>query len=361
MPSIREIARLAGVSPSAVSLAMRGTGRISPATRAKILAVVKKSGYTVNPLFSKALSLARQSPASRYRETIALILEYATETGPAYQKAMHDAAGKCATGMGYKLESFIVSEKPVEHRRLNRILKARGIRGVIVIPRLEHLQPRLHLNWPELAAVEIGRTLWHPRNLHHVETSDYHKIIEALHILKKAGYRRVGMAIEPMQNQHQRGTYYAAYLVSRLRQPERSRIPVLASTGPWSEETFRAWMLKYEPDVLFIHHAPEICGWLRNMKRSWPEDISLFCVNAREPKLSGLVRDYPGLGRSAVEMLSLLLESGELGLSERPRSWLVDEYWQAGSSLARPIDGFLSKDGGLLPGTLPRLHVATSV
>ncbi len=361
MASIRDIARLAGVSPSAVSLAMRGTGRIAPETRAKILAVVKKAGYSVNPLFSKALSLARQSPESRYRETIGLILEYPTETGPDYQKAMHEAAVSRASGMGYKLESFVVSGKPVDHRRLGRILRARGIRGVIIIPRLEHLQPRMHLNWLELAAVEIGRTLWHPRNLHHVETADYHKIIEALHLLKKAGYRRVGMAIEPMQNQHQRGTYYAAYLVSQLRQPERSRIPVLASMGPWGEETFRAWMQKYEPDVLVIHHAPEICGWLRNMKLRWPADISLFCVNTKEAKMSGLLRDYPGLGRSAVEMLSLMLEGGELGLSERPRSWLVDEYWQAGSSLAHPIDEFLSEEGGLLPGTLPKLHVTTMV
>ncbi|HEY9249406.1 MAG TPA: LacI family DNA-binding transcriptional regulator [Rariglobus sp.] len=361
MASIREIARLAGVSPSAVSLAMRGTGRIAPETRARILAVVKKAGYSINPLFSKALSLARQSPASRYRETIALILEYETETGPAYQKAMHTEAARCAAAMGYKLESFVVSGKPADHRRLSRILKARGIRGVIIIPRLEHRQPRLHLSWADFAPVEIGRTLWNPRNLHHVETSDYHKVIEALHLLKKAGYRRIGMAIEPMQNQHQRGTYYAAYLVSQLRQPERARIPVLASTGPWSEATFRKWHDRYQPDVLFIHHAPEICGWLRAMKLKWPEDISLFCVNTSDPLLSGLMRDYPGLGRSAVEMLSLLLESGELGLPVRPRSWLVDEYWHAGRSLARPIDNYLSEHGGLLPDALPKLPHATPV
>jgi LacI family transcriptional regulator len=340
---------------------MRGTGRIAPETRAKILAVVKKAGYTINPLFSKALSLARQSPASRYRETIALILEYPTETGPAYQKAMHEAASRCATGMGYKLESFVVSGKPADHRRLGRILKARGIRGIILIPRLEHLQPRLHLNWADCAAVEIGRTLWHPRNLHHVETSDYHKVIEALHLLKKAGYRRIGMAIEPKQNQHQRGTYYAAYLVSQLRQPERARIPVLAATGPWTEATFRKWFNKYQPDVLFIHHAPEICGWLRAMKLKWPADISLFCVNTIDDSLSGLIRDYPGLGRAAVEMLSLLLEGGELGLPNRPRSWLVDEYWHAGASLARPIDKYLSEHGGLLPDVLPKLHNTAAV
>jgi LacI family transcriptional regulator len=248
----------------------------------------------------------------------------------------------------------VVTARPEEHRRLMRVLRARGIRGVIIIPRLEHLQPRLHLDWSALAAVEIGRTLWNPRNLHHVETSDYNKVIEAIHLLKKAGYKRIGMAIEPMQNQHQRGTYYAAYLVSQLRQPEAQRIPVLASTGPWSEETFRAWIARYKPDVLFIHHAPEICGWLKAMKMKWPEDISLFCVNARDGRMSGMVRDYPGLGRSAVEMLSLLLEGGEIGLPARPRSWLVDEFWQAGSTLSRPIARFVSEDGGLLPAVLPR-------
>lgn len=354
MSSIRVVAERAGVSPAAVSLALRGAGRLSEKTRAHILKVAAKMGYETNPILAKALSLARQSPGERYRETIAFLLEYASETGPEYQKAMHKAAAQRATAMGLKLEAFVVTAKPEEHRRLMRVLRARGIRGVIIIPRLEHLQPRLHLEWSELAAVEIGRTLWNPRNLHHVETADYNKVIEAIHLLKKAGYKRIGMAIEPMQNQHQRGTYYAAYLVSQLRQPEAQRIPVLASTGPWNEETFRAWIARYKPDVLFIHHAPEVCGWLKAMKIRWPEDISLFCANVRDPEMSGMLRDYPGLGRSAVEMLSLLLESGEIGLPVRPRSWQVDEAWQVGRTLSHSIERFVSEEGGLLPDVLPR-------
>ncbi len=354
MSSIRIVAHLAGVSPAAVSLALRGAGRISAKTRAKILRIAAELGYEPNPILAKALALARQAPGERYRETIGLVLEYPTETGPDFQKTMHTAATQRAESLGLKLEPFVLSDKPVDHRRLKRVLKARGIRGVIIIPRLEHLQPRLHLDWSEVAAVEIGRTLWNPRNLHHVETSDYNKVIEAIHLLKKAGYRRIGMAIEPMQNQHQRGTYYAAYLVSQLRQPEELRIPVLASTGPWEEATFREWITRYKPDVLFIHHAPQICPWLRGMELSWPDDISLFCVNARDPSMSGMVRDYAGLGRSAVEMLSLLLESGEIGLPSRPRSWLVDESWQVGTTLSRPITQFISEHGGLLPEVLPR-------
>ena len=353
MSSIRKIAKLAKVSPSAVSLALRGAGRIGAKTRANIIKIAKEIGYEANPLFSRAFSMVRQSPESRYRETLAIILEYPTETGPEYQRTMHHAAIRRAESMGYKLEAFVLSAKPSDHRRLSRILKARGIRGVIIIPRLDHLHPRVHLEWENFATVEIGRTLWNPRGFHHVETGDYHKVIEALHLLKKAGYKRIGMAIEPMQNQHQRGTYYAAYLVSQLRQPESSRIPVLASTGPWTEANFRVWYKRYQPDVLFIHYAEEVCGWLRKMGVRWPEDVSLFCADVKDAAMSGLARDYASLGRSAVEMVSLLLENGELGLVANPRSWLVDEFWQAGSTLARPINHYLSAEGGLRPDVFP--------
>lgn len=345
--SIRDIALHAGVSTATVSLALRGTGRMSPETREKVRLTAEALGYQAHPLLSKALSMVRQSGEQRYRETLAFIVEWETETGPEHQKEIHAAASAKATNLGYKLETFLISGKPAEHRRLSRMLRARGIRGLIVIPRLGSPQPRLHFDWPYFAAVEIGRTIWHPRNLHHVETSNYAKVTSALHLLKKIGYRRIGMAVEPMQNHHESGTYYAAFLLSQIRQPSKQRIPILAPTGPWSEKNFRSWMNHYKPDVLYAHAAvaPILCGWLKNLNLRMPQDVSLFCTNVQNEQWSGLRRDYGGMGRSAVEMLSLLLQNEELGLSGNPRCWQVDEFWQAGSSLNRSISGFITKDG----------------
>jgi DNA-binding LacI/PurR family transcriptional regulator len=337
--SIRDIAAKTGLSIATVSLALRGGGRISAATRKKVLAAAKALDYKAHPLLSKAFSLARQPDTSRYRETLGFIIEYETETGPDYQKKIHGAAEQQARRMGYKLEPFLLSGKPSEHHQLNRILQARGIRGLIIIPRLATRQPRLHLEWARFASVEIGRTLWSPRNLHHIETADYHKVIEAIHILKKAGYHRIGMAVEPMQNQHQRGIYYAASLVMQLRLPEHQRIPPLSSHGAWSEKTFRRWMKQYKPDVLFIHEklAGRFYSWLKSMRLRVPQDISLFCSNVEDSNFSGLRRDYEGMGRSAVEMLSLLLESGDIGIADNPRCWQIDEFWQAGTTLQHAI------------------------
>ncbi len=354
--TIRDIAKHTGLSIATVSLSLRGGGRISEATREKVRLAAKELDYQPLPLLSKALSIARQAKSSRYKETLAFVTEFSLEDPtldpfPAYQAKLWEGASERARSLGYKLEEFTLSGKPSEHRRFGRMFRARGIRGLIVVPRLASVQPRLMLDWRHFAPVEIGRTLWHPRNLHHVETADYNKMIESLHLLKKAGYRRIGMAIEPEQNKHQRGTYYAAYLAGQLRQTEKQRIPIASATGPWNQQTFRAWMKKYRPDVLIIHDEIRISGWLAEMGVKVPGDVSLFAVNAQRDDLSGLCRDYDGIGRSAVEMVSLLLESNDLGLKDNPRCWLVDEYWQKGTTLARQIKPFLSTQNSVEAAT----------
>jgi LacI family transcriptional regulator len=169
-------------------------------------------------------------------------------------------------------------------------------------------------------------------------------------LLKKAGYKRIGMAVEPEQNHHHRGIFIAAYLMQQSKLPISRRIPPLLSFGPWREATFRRWMERYQPDVLYIHPNPNFGPskesgnghWIDNMKLRVPEDISLFSANVQRSDYSGLRRDYVSMGQSAVELVSLLLGNNLLGLAGNPRSWLVDEIWQSGRSLLRPINKFIS-------------------
>lgn len=353
-PTLRDIATHAGVSVSAVSQALRGIGRISEATRARVLESARALDYRPDPLLSRALSRARQAGSEIYRETLGFIVEWKTETGPEHQQSIHAAAVEQAASMGYILETFVVSGKPAEQRRLSRILQARGIRGLIIVARLGEARPRLRLDWRHFAAIEIGRTLWHPRNLHHVESAAYLKILDALHLLKKVGYQRIGMAVEPTHNSHQNGVFYAAYLLNQNRL-HKAKLPILGLDLPFDEDSFRQWMADYRPDVLIIHRVKLFSGWLKNLGLRVPEDISLFCINIQSGNWSGLRRDYAGMGRSAVEMVSLLLQKGELGLQGNPRCLQVDEMWQAGNTLTRPIDAFISREGFLLAeGQSPR-------
>src|SRR5690606_14026659 len=89
--------------------------------------------------------------------------------------------------------------------------------------------------------------------------------------------------------------------------------------------------------------------WLANLRVTVPRDISLFCINAQEPRLSGLRRDYAGMGRAAVQMLAILLQSEEIGNSEKPRSLQIESFWQPGETLSRPIAPYISEEGLLRP------------
>ena len=354
--SIRTIARQLGVSSTTVCRALRGEGRISPALRQKIKDTAAETGYQVHPLLSQALSLSRQPIGERYRETFGLILEFPSENGPDYQKQMHEAAEARAASLACKLEPFIVSGKPAEHRRWSSIFRARGIRGLIIFPRLLNRQPRLHLEWEHFAAVEIKQTLWHPRNLHRIDNSAYLKTIEAMHLLKKVGYRRIGMAVEEIHNLQNSGVYYAPYLLMQQKLPARDRIPIFDMIAGRSEASFRKWMEKYRPDVLLVHNVVDICAWLHNMGLRVPQDISLFNTNVQkfdypgyhsQYDWSGCRWDFPGMGQRAVDLLSRLLQNGEMGLAGNSTCWLVDEFWVGGGTLSLPIADHITPEGFL--------------
>lgn len=348
--NIRDLARQTGLSTATVSLALRGAGRLSDATRARVLAAAKKAGYQPSPLVAKAMSLVRQPQEQRYRETLGFIMEYPLKGGPHFQRKIYDACVERAHASGFKLEPFVMLHKPAEHRQLSRVLHARGIRGLVIMPRLDHQMPRMFLQWEHFAAVEIGKTLWNPRNLHRTERPVYYELLEAFHLLKRVGYRRVGLAVEPMEDSHRRGIYTAAFLLWQHQKTGRHTIPPFGSADSWNAESFATWYETHRPDVIVIHDTTIVPSWLRAMNVRIPEDVSVFSSNVTTTRFSGLRADLAGLGSGAVEVLSLLLERNELGLSPRPRAWQVADLWQAGETLSRPITDYILEDGTFILG-----------
>lgn len=343
-PSIRQLALKTGFSTATVSMALRGSGRMAEKTRETIRQAAEEMGYRPLPLLSKAFSIVRQPKETWYQETIAYVTEYPMESAPRYQSEIFEGAVRRARDRGYLVEPFLLSGKPLDHRRLSRILYSRGIRGLVILPRVEYAMPRLYLDWSKFAAVEIGRTLRNPRFLHRIERPIYYELNEAFHFLKRAGFRRIGMAVEPTEDSNRIGIYTAAHLLFEGRLPRSRRIPPLATAGPWTEKTFRAWMTKHRPDVLIIHTSDPV-RWLERMKLRVPEDVSVFCSNVQDAFMAGMRANLTKLGESSIEMLSLLLENDEMGPSPEPRCWLVPDHWQVGQSLSRAV-------------TFPGLHEA---
>ncbi len=171
--SIRTLAKQLGLSTATVSQALRGLGRMSEETRQRVLNEARAMGYLPTPLLSKAFSIMRQPVERRFRETVGFIAEFSPLNAPDYQAQIFDAVLERTRSLGYSVETFVVSGKPSEQRRVSRILEARGIRGLVILPRVHTPLVRLSFRWESFAAVEIGHTILKPHDFHRVERSVY--------------------------------------------------------------------------------------------------------------------------------------------------------------------------------------------
>lgn len=336
--TIQELARRTGYSTATVSRALSGKGRMLPSTRDEISAAAAKVGYQPLPSLSKAFSLIRQPEIIPFRESLAIITEHHKAGEKEYHAKLQSGAEARASSMGYQIESFSLSSLPSHHRKLSGILQARGIRGLIIFPRFTQCVARLALDWPHFIGVEIGRTIRMPHNLHRVERPLYYELIEAFHSLKKAGFRRIGLAASPHENSQRRGIFVASYLMAQEKLPRAKRIPPLNSCGKWGRHSLVRWLNRYEPDVVICSNPLEVPGWIESLGFEIPQDISIFCTNVGDSKFSGFRCDLEGIGAACVEMLSVLLNGNTTGLSAQPRTWLLPDLWEPGETLRYPLE-----------------------
>ena len=76
-------------------------------------------------------------------------------------------------------------------KRVSQILYQRGIEGAIVTHPARHLR----LNWNHLAAVSLEGALLAPR-LHRVMSDMFFNLLLALKMVKRSGYRRIGICVD---------------------------------------------------------------------------------------------------------------------------------------------------------------------
>ena len=72
-PTIRSIAKELQLSPTTVSDALRGHGRVDQETARRVIAAAERVGYKLNPLTSVLMSGLRRSQGATFRGTLAAI------------------------------------------------------------------------------------------------------------------------------------------------------------------------------------------------------------------------------------------------------------------------------------------------
>lgn len=123
MPTIKDVARAAGVSTATVSAALNGTSYVSPALRARVEKAVRDLGY----LPSRAARVLRRGRS----ELIAISV--ADLANPFYARIVR-AAEAAASAAGYALVVFNSDERTEAERRIVSRVQALGCDGLVLVP-----------------------------------------------------------------------------------------------------------------------------------------------------------------------------------------------------------------------------------
>lgn len=350
--TIRELARLAGVSHATVSRALRDSPRISLEVRKRIQELARESGYQPHPLVSKLMS---QLPHVKTinRATLALV----TASWPdwrrrAFPLELFTGIELRARELGYRVEEFALEEYGNSCARLSDVLYARGLEGVIIMPLL-HSPGHLSLKWPRFSSVTIGRSLVAPA-LHRVSFSHHQNMVLALRQLRRLGYRRIALVLDAELRSRVGNAYMAEYGLYQQDIRAEDRIPVLEQPELDAAEVAH-WLRAQKADAILCNYAPTHLQ-LRAQGLDIPGKLGYATLDRFPalPEVSGIDQRPREVGAATVDMLTSHLNRNELGLPRVPKLMLVPGIWEMAETVRKQPGGPLPRLRRAMSSPLPQ-------
>jgi len=331
----RSIAKAAQVSQSTVSLALRGSPKISEKARARILKIAKAHGYQPDPLASGVMSRFRATNP-KGPETVAWLNELpdmTTWSSPSLIPFWHGIL-RAAAKFNFQIEPFQLGSSPEADRRLEKILRARGISclalpGITCSPRFD-----LQFQWEHFSFV--GFAGYHPHlRMTRVIPDDYSNAVLTIESLKKCHFKKPAHVFEQwnVSDEDARGPFDAA-LEAYVHAPNfRLRIDRRENNAA---SHFLAWYSKHQPDVI-ITNVPDVRDWLKSGGYHVPSDTALVspCAQSIEPAglWAGIDQRYDQIAEAMISELLHQILKHQKGPLENPRNILIPGKWIFGETL----------------------------
>jgi LacI family transcriptional regulator len=334
-PSIRSLARDLDLSVATVSEALRDSPAVKAETKARVLAAANAAGYHRNPLLGATFSALRQGRHQGYSGTLALV-DYAQDGNTQlmlFHREVAQGAEARARELGFRIELLWVGRTApaLSVARLNSVLRARGIPGVIFLP-FHQRQDFSGFNLGQLAAVSMDHRVISPQ-LHTIQSDHYLSIRSTVGTLTERGYQRIGLSLEARKDErvdHKWSSGFHSFFRLTARKLE---VPPLIAPS-LDRKTFLAWFRRHKPDLI-VSHEQNIVAWLEDLGLSVPEDVGFFRINIteRSKPCAGLDLMPEQLGATAVETVVGMLHRREQGPPRFPISISINARFTDGPTL----------------------------
>ncbi len=332
----KDVAKAAGVSVMAVSLALRNQAGVSIETAKKIRRLADRLGYRPDPALS-ALIHYRGGKSKKIRAGLALVTGWDTREQwieSRVGRLAWEGAKMRAEDFGYSLEHFWIGKQGALAKRTADVLESRGIRGVMLAP---ILMPWAKINfpWERFAVVTLERNTDFP-SVPHVSPNHYADISRAWAHLMKLGYERPGLATFSWLNDRNEHRWEAAQHIQQVTHHRpRDQVPnLIVPGGPDTAPPVAAidkWLVRHQPDVV-LSPSPEFRTAILGTGRTIPGDIAFASLQTQVDSavIAGINQHRDKMGAACIDLLHARLLRSDLGIPETISGTTIDGEWVDG-------------------------------
>lgn len=335
--TIRDVARALGVSHTTVAMALRNDPRILPATRRMVAEAAARLGYRRDPVVSELMLQLRRAKSRPVETPLALLSAWPERDGWRRWSGGHfvefyESARARGAELGYGLEEFWLREPGMTPARMTSILRARGIRGILVLP-LPEPEGRVDLGWRHFAAVTKGLSVVQPV-MHRVISSHYDDLRLALARLTRRGYHKVGLVLSEPASRRVAHAWMAGYYLHQHLGPPEHWVPALLVSEAGGEAQFAKWYARHRPEAILFAHQP-VLDWVARLGLKVPRDVGIVDLawSPEHPERSGIDLDPAAQGSAVIELLAGQLEAHEYGVPRRAKIVEVMGRWVPGKTI----------------------------
>jgi len=330
--TLKDIARQAGISHGAVSLALRNSHEVSKETCERIQRIAHEMGYQPNPLAAGLAQFKRDSRSIPIQAALGWLNFWSDpKTLRGYSEFEHhwQGATDAAEKHGYHLEEFCcMNLMPVS--RLEKILLARGINGLLVPP--GRVPPEMaDFPWDKFSVVRLSRPEQELR-FHAVMSDQLANAMLAFEKTREKGYQRIGY----IGRLYGPRLYTPGYLWAQSFVPEELRLPPLFLADGKDEENqcaFTAWVEENKPDAIITEWA-QLTPMLQKVGLRVPEDVGVAALNIFDMPFGAGINPNPDeIGRVGVLAAISFINDQARGIPTIQREVLVKGDWVDGASL----------------------------
>ena len=337
-PTLRDIAEKAGLSVTAVSLAMRGSNRVSAEKRQIIKTIALELGYKRDPMMS-ALCSYRDTIRPKINNSNIYFLQFGDEAQSLLDqgtvaKDFWNGALDETKNLGYSLNKIWIGDPILNPSRVHSILKSRGVAGLVVYQAncpIINLQPILK----DFSLIWLGDG---PKeaSLHCVRINRFSSMKLAWENLSRLGYKNSGLILAEHSLDQNYGEWEAAH--NHFQQKftgSTNYIPPLTfkSNEDCNAAVLNEWVQQWNLEVV-VSAFPRVYNLLQDLDIRIPQDLGYLSLTTEiNSEVSGIDQQTKSIAKTGVRLLDQLICNREQGIPQHQQVIETNGEWNSGRTL----------------------------